>query len=264
MSAAPFAVDSSPFDLGPRDACCGALVLHGLTGTPYEVRPLGEALSRAGLRALGPALPGHNQTPEQLSRVRYEEWLAAARVALAELRSEHARVALVGLSLGGLISLALAGEASPDALAVIATPLRLRSRLLPLLPALRRAVPYMRKRRGSDIRDEAARARHPSYDRMPLASVEQLRRLQAHVRSNLVRVKAPILIAHGVFDAVAHPDDARELAAGVGSQHRELLWLPSSAHVVPVDLDGLILAEAIADHCARFTGKSESGAPEQS
>jgi carboxylesterase len=254
VSAAPFEVDSRPFDLGPRDAASGALVLHGLTGTPYEVRPLGEALARTGLRALGPALPGHNQTPEALSRVRYEEWLQAARDALTGLRAQHERVALVGLSLGGLLSLALASEERLDALAVIATPLRLRSRLLPLLPVLRRAMPYRRKLRGSDIRDDAARARHPSYDRMPLASVQQLRRLQDFVRKSLAKVRAPILIAHGVFDATASPDDAREIASGVGSLHRELLWLPSSAHVVPVDLDGLILAEAVAEHCIRFAG----------
>ena len=77
-------------------------------------------------------------------------------------------------------------------------------------------------------------------------------------------MRAPILIAHGVFDATAAPDDAREIASGVGSLHRELLWLPSSAHVVPVDLDGLILAEAVAEHCVRFTGTGEPRPAEQS
>jgi hypothetical protein len=49
-------VDAAPFDLGDgRDA---ALCLHGLTGTPYEIRPIGEALAAAGVRAIGPLLPG--------------------------------------------------------------------------------------------------------------------------------------------------------------------------------------------------------------
>jgi len=246
------AVDASPFDLGPRDARVAVLCLHGLTGTPYEVRPLAEALADAGLRAVGPALPGHNETPEALSRVRHPEWLAAARTALASLRAEHARVALVGLSLGGLISLSLAAESQVDAVAVVGTPLRLRIPLLPLLPAVRRVVPFVRKTRGSDICDEAARARHPSYDRMPLASVGELRRLQAFVRSRLARIQAPILVAHGLRDATAHPDDARVILAAVGSVQRELLWLASSGHVVPVDRDGPRLALAVAAHCVRF------------
>lgn len=253
MTTKPAAeVDSSPFDLGPRDARVAVLCLHGLTGTPYEVRPLGQALADAGLRALGPALPGHNQTPEALSRVRHGEWLAAARAALEALRAGHDRVALVGLSLGGLISLSLAAESRVDAVAVVGTPLRLRIPLLPLLPALRRVVPFVRKTRGSDICDEAARARHPSYDRMPLASVGELRRLQASVRGCLARIQAPILVAHGLHDATAHPDDARAIMAAVGSVQRELLWLASSGHVVPVDRDGPRLALAVAAHCARF------------
>jgi carboxylesterase len=245
-------VEAGAFDLGPRGARAAALCLHGLTGTPYEVRPLGESLARAGLRAVGPDLPGHNQTPEALSRVRHGEWLDAAREALEALRACHARVAVVGLSLGGLLSLVLASETPIDAVAVVGTPLRLRIPFLPLLPAVRRVVPFVRKAAGSDIRDAEARARHPSYDRMPLASVEQLRALQGLVRRRLGRVRAPILVAHGLLDVTAHPDDARAILESVGSSEREILWLESSAHVATVDRDGPRLAAAVAAHCARF------------
>jgi esterase/lipase len=87
---------------------------------------------------------------------------------------------------------------------------------------------------------------------MPLASVEQLCALQAAVRRSLGRVRAPILVAHGLQDSTAHPDDARAILAAVGSAEREILWLESSAHVVPVDRDGPRLAAAIAAHCVRF------------
>ena len=79
MPAAEPKVDTAPFDL-PGSKRVAALCLHGLTGTPYEVRPHGEALSQAGIRAVGPALPGHNETPQSLARVRYQQWLEAARV----------------------------------------------------------------------------------------------------------------------------------------------------------------------------------------
>ena len=252
MSGAAERVEFDAFDLGAPDARAAVLCLHGLTGTPYEVRPLGEAIARAGLRAFGPALPGHLRTPEELSRVRHGEWLEAARDALEGLRATHRRVAVVGLSLGGLLSLALAAERAVDAIAVVGTPLRLRIPLLPLLPAVRRVKPFVRKAAGSDIRDADARARHPSYDRMPLASVEQLRALQALVRRQLAQVRAPILVAHGLLDATAHPDDARVILQAVGSATREILWLESSGHVVPVDRDGPRLAAAVAMHCARF------------
>ena len=79
-----------------------------------------------------------------------------------------------------------------------------------------------------------------------------MRAAGAGARSDFARIRAPILVAHGLLDATAHPDDARAILAAVGSLARELLWLESSAHVVPVDRDGPRLAAAIAAHCARF------------
>lgn len=249
MSAAVEPVDAGAFDLGQgRDA---ALCLHGLTGTPYEVRPLGAALAAHGVRALGPLLPGHGGAPEALAAVDHREWLDAVRTAHQRLCREHVRVSVVGLSLGGLLALALAAERTLDALVAIATPLRLRSRWVGLLPLARRLRAHVPKRRGSDIRDAAARARHPSMGVMPLAGAYELVRLQRRVRAVLDRVRAPILVAHGCLDATAHPDDARWIAGHVASGERELLWLANSGHVVPVDHDGPELAEAVVRFCTR-------------
>ena len=144
-----------------------------------------------------------------------------------------------------------AAAADVDALVVIGTPLHLRTRLLPLLPLARFLWPYFAKRRGSDIRDPAARARQPSMAVMPSASVSELVRLQQRTRALLGRIQAPILIAHGVLDATVPPGDAQEIAAEVASSERELLWLSNSGHVVPVDYDGPELARATVDFLTR-------------
>jgi len=243
-------VDVAPFRLsGARNAA--VLCLHGLTGTPYEVRPLGEACAARGLTAVGPALPGHNGSLEALARVRAEAWLEAARGELVELRRQHERVFVAGLSMGGLLGLALAAEGALDGLAVVGTPLRLRAPLALLVPLLKHLFPYVRKAGGSDIQDEAARARHPSYTAMPLESVHQLLRLQRSVRGLLDRVRAPILVAHGARDRTARPADARRILDRVASRERELLLLAESGHVVPVDRDGPVLANAVAEFFER-------------
>jgi carboxylesterase len=239
-------VDSAPFDL-PGSGRAAALCLHGLTGTPYEVRPLGVAIAAAGIRALGPVLPGHNETPERLAKVRYTDWLDAARSHLHALRAECDRVFVVGLSLGGLLALALAEEEPVDALVVIGTPLKLYHPLACLIPLLKYIRPLPRKRIGSDIRDDAARQRHPSYDRMPLHSVCELQRLQRRVRPRLAQITAPILVAHGAYDRTANPSDAATIRDAVSSELREYILLASSGHIVPVDVDGPDLASAVAD-----------------
>ena len=251
VEAAPVGVDPSPFDL-PGHGRAAALCLHGLTGTPYEVRPIGEALSAAGIAALGPALPGHNETPEHLSRVTHAEWLAAGREALLRLRETHARVFVVGLSMGGLVSLALAAEERVDAAVVVGVPLRLRQPAVRLVPFARRFVRFVSKAVGSDIRDPDARARHPSYDRMPLAAIHELLRLQRRVRALLPRVEAPLLVAHGALDRTAHPDDAHEILRGVSSTDREHLALPDSGHVVPVDRDAPRFVAAAVEFLRRY------------
>lgn len=238
--------DPAPFDL-PGSGRAAALCLHGLTGTPYEVRPLGEALSGAGIRAVGPALPGHNQTPRQLAEVHHEQWLEAARSRLAELREQHDRVFCLGLSMGGLITLALAAEGGVAAAVAVGTPLRLRQPLAALVPVLRYLVPFPRKRVGSDIRDLAARERHPSYDVMPLAAVRQLQRLQARVRPLLPRITVPLLVAHGALDRTADPADSRVIFERVRSAERRHLVFEDSGHVVPVDRGGQRLAEAVVE-----------------
>ena len=236
--------DPGPFDIGTGDI--GVLCLHGLTGRPYEIRPVAEALARAGMRALGPALVGHEGDPEALTRIAFGEWLDGVREAYQGLCREHERVRVVGLSLGGLLSLALAAEEPVDALAVIGTPMALRFPIPQLVPVLRRAFRYVPKR-GSNIADPHARARHPGYDVMPLQAVHELTRLQAHVRSGLARIEAPILIAHGALDTTANPQDVHIIESEISSKRREVLLLERSAHIVSVDHDGPALAEAVSE-----------------
>ncbi len=245
--------DPAAFDLAGGSANgAAALCLHGLTGTPYEVRPLGEALAARGLRALGPALPGHNQTPEDLARSTQNQWVEAARAHLAALRADHTRVFAVGLSMGGLLSLMMAAEGRVDAVVVVGTPLSLPRPVRWLVPLAKHFHPFLVKREGSDVRDRAARARHPSYDVMPLHSVHELVRLQRRVRARLGRVRCPILVAHGALDRTANPRDAHEIRDRVGSEKRELLVLDASGHVVPVDYDGEALARATAEFLGQY------------
>jgi len=250
------AVDAAAFDLPGCGSAAGrgraaALCLHGLTGTPYEVRPLAEALAARGIRAVGPALPGHNETPEALAATPHTAWVEAARRHLRGLRAEHEAVFALGLSMGGLVTLLLAAEEEVDAAVVVGTPLALRAPWPALIPILKHVVPIARKRGGSDIRDEAARLRHPGYAAMPLTSVHELMRLQRRVREALPRVRAPLLVAHGAHDRTANPADARAILERVASPKRELLWLEDSGHVVPVDRDGPALAEAAAEFAMR-------------
>jgi carboxylesterase len=255
MSAAErVEVDSAAFDFRPRGRQANgaaALCLHGLTGTPYEVRPVAEALVARGVRARGPWMAGHEEGVEVLSKTPWQAWVDEARRELDALRAEHDRVFLVGMSMGGLASLRLAETEEIDAMVVIGTPLVLAPPVPQLLPLLRYFVSSQTKKGGSDIRDPAARARHPSMTEMPFSAVAELISLQSHVIPELAKVRAPILVAHGRFDRTARPRDAERIIQEVGSSDKELFYLERSGHVATVDYDGPALARAAADFLGR-------------
>src|SRR3954467_4041821 len=98
---------ADPFALGTGPDAC--LLLHGLTGSPAEVRPVGEALAQAGFRVLGPMLPGHGTSPEDLYTVTREQMIHAAESALASLNGAR-RIFVGGLSMGALLTLHLAAK----------------------------------------------------------------------------------------------------------------------------------------------------------
>lgn len=245
-------VDVSPFDLAPQGDAAGAgnaaaLCLHGLTGTPYEVRPIAEALAARGVRAVGIWMAGHNGTVADLARTTHQAWLGRAREALEALRRDHERVFLVGVSMGGVVSLRLAQETPVDGIVTVGTPLALPPPIPQLIPLLR-LFSQGRTKRGSGVADPEALARHPGFPVMPYASVHELIRLQRRVARALDRIEVPILVAHGLLDETARPQDARRLYASVGTPEADkaLLLLERSAHVATVDYDGPALARRAA------------------
>ena len=210
-------VDASAFDLRPEPELANgaaALCLHGLTGTPYEMRPIAQALVARGIRARGPLGAGHEEGPQRLAATPHRAWLDAARSEFEALRRDCERVFLVGVSMGGLLCLRLAQTARVDALVVVGTPLVLPPPIPQLLPLLRRVMRF-RKKRAADIQNPEARARHPGHRLTPLDAVAELIALQGEVIPELAAISAPILVAHGKKDRTARPRDARRIHAGV-------------------------------------------------
>src|SRR3982751_654942 len=110
--------DKSPLSIAGDGR--GVLCLHGITGTPFEVRPLAEALGRRGCTVVAPTLAGHGGTLRDLAasgwrgRVRSGGggvgWFRSAEEALDDLRARvgGGPVAICGFSMGGLLALRLA------------------------------------------------------------------------------------------------------------------------------------------------------------
>jgi carboxylesterase len=247
--------DKAPLFL--RGGARGVLCLHGFTGTPFEVRPVAEALAGRGFSVSAPVLAGHGGTLEQLNGTRWPDWFGSAEAALQALLEEvgGAPVALAGFSLGGLLALHLARQrpASVAALAVIAAPLRLRGyqvhavRALSRLPALLRRGPLavLPKFGGYDVLDDEMKRQNPGLPGMPIAGIASLIDLGEVVRRELPDIRTPVLVAHGERDRTVPLGDSLELAGTIGSTVIERLFLPRSGHLAAIDVERSTLIETV-------------------
>ena len=98
----------------PRGA---AVMLHGLTDSPYSLRHIARLYRDAGFIVVGLRLPGHGTTPGALTDVTWQQWLAATRLAVREARRlvpEDESLHLVGYSAGGGLALKYALDGLTD------------------------------------------------------------------------------------------------------------------------------------------------------
>jgi len=107
---AHFAQDwNRSYVMEPDRKPAGAVVLlHGLTDSPYSLRHLAKLYRDRGFVAIGVRLPGHGTVPAGLTDVRWEDWMAATRLAIREARRRApvpAPLHLVGFSNGGALAM---------------------------------------------------------------------------------------------------------------------------------------------------------------
>ena len=95
------------FLLPADEPACGALLLHGLSDSPYLMRSLGEAIHRRGVTVLGLRLPGHGTAPGGLLSTCWQDWLAATAYGIDRLRErlEGRPLWIVGFSTGATLAL---------------------------------------------------------------------------------------------------------------------------------------------------------------
>jgi carboxylesterase len=232
-----------------------ALVVHGFTGTPFEMASLVPPLAASGWSVEVPRLPGHGTHPRDLTDVRARDWQAFVAERYRRLRARHRRVAVIGLSMGGALARSLLAEpVPPDVVVSLAAPWRLAD------PMARRLLPWLRRSRvaahlawlkdgGSDLLDPVAAADPVNYRWAPLSAVAELDRLLRRLRRP-IKARAPLraLVLHGRADHTALPDGAPRVLAAFGPQAQGY-WLPRSGHVVTRDLEQAEVARIVAAFC---------------
>src|SRR6056297_724630 len=92
------------FEAGDR----AVLLLHGFTGHSADVRMIGRYLEKKGYTSHAPIYKGHGVPPEELVQTGPKDWWQDVQAGLKHLKDKgYEKIAVVGLSLGGVFSLKL-------------------------------------------------------------------------------------------------------------------------------------------------------------
>jgi alpha-beta hydrolase superfamily lysophospholipase len=86
----------------------GALLLHGLTDSPYSLRKVASILKRENFYVLGLRLPGHGTIPAGIASASWQDWMAAVKIGVRHVVKQtggEKPFIMVGYSNGGALSL---------------------------------------------------------------------------------------------------------------------------------------------------------------
>jgi carboxylesterase len=252
----PIACTAPEFYLpGGRD---GVLLIHGLSGTPTEMRFVGKGLQRAGFTVYAPRLAGHCADELALLATGWEDWYASVETAAERLRDRVDRMFVAGLSMGAVLTLALAARRPllMEGVALYGVTFRYDGWSIPKIARLAFLLPLAtrlgigRDRRFCEsfpygIKDERTRQRIVECMRagdsaaagllgIPWPSLAQAYELAASVRRELSAVVTPCLILHAEHDDIADVRNARMTAARV-SGPVDLRVFTDSYHMLTLD-----------------------------
>lgn len=239
------------FFLGKPDqpAC---LLIHGFTGTPKEMRWMGDYLNGQGFTCLGIRLAGHATRPKDMVRSRWTDWTASVEDGYNLLRGVTDRIFLVGLSMGGALSLLMSTRLDPRVRGVVAmsTPFELPARY----PAWEIRVfsyfkSYMQKSKGAPGEgwfDKNAFAEHVSYPLNPIRSASELQSMLGRMQQSLPKINVPVLLIHSKDDPYVLPENMPRIYERLGASDKEMLWVTGSGHVVTRDAARKKVFEAAA------------------
>lgn len=233
----------------------GCVLVHGFTGTPKEMRWMGEYLAARGRTVLGVRLAAHATRPEDMNRADWRDWVASVEDGWNLLSGCTSRIFLLGLSMGGMLSLYCASYLPVAGVVVMATPHHLpddpRLRFVRLLSLL---MPF-REKGPDDWRDPSVAARHVSYPADPTRSYAELKSLAQAMQAALPRVTSPALLIYSREDktVLASDQHMEKINAALGSQEKHTLWIDNSSHVVTEDANRQQVFEAAAEFIEAHT-----------
>ena len=240
--AEPMSVDGGPV---------GVLVLHGFTGNPQSMRPLADAFAAAGHSVEMPLLTGHGTVVEDMLDTTWADWSADAEAAYERLAARTEQVVVVGLSMGGSLTLWLATR-HPELPGIICVnpATQAAAEVREVIQAMVDSGDEVMVGIGSDVADPDSP--ESAYADTPLRPLLSMFDAANGIQADLPKITCPLLLFTSPQDHVVPPGDSDYLAEQV-SGPVERISCDRSYHVATLDYDKDMIIERSLDFIEKVT-----------
>lgn len=259
------------------------VLIHGLTGTPNEMRFLANFFHKQGYSVLCPRLANHGEPLEILKKSNWQDFHGSVREAFQKLKhkNEHKAIYAAGLSMGALLALLLADEFPKDVKAV--------SCLSPTLfydgwniPWSRHLLPlaywtplknffYFKEEAPYGIKNQRIREKiHRYYKDVTLSNIGDVsqfgypyfpvRLLNEHrllvkaLTKKLGGIKIPVQIIQAKEDDTTSVKNAQFVYDRISSPIKEIVLLENSYHIITADQERAKVSHEILEFFRRNSG----------
>lgn len=213
----------------------GVLLIHGYTGTPAEMRLLGDYLQQEGYTVLGVRLPGHGTEPWALNEIQWQNWYEEVEKGFYRLQQSCREVMVAGLSMGGLLAMVTAAKLPVTKAVFMAAPIYVQDWRAPLLPLLKYFIPYLKKKKRNYF---TAEKYNIAYNVMPVKPLSSLFALIKLCKNEMLpQITIPCLVMQSTKEHTVKPSSAFYIYAHLGSKRKELVWYHQSGHILTLDIE---------------------------
>lgn len=220
----------------------GCLLVHGFTGSPYEMKEMANYLAENNITVYVPLLKGHGTNPQDMFKTNWLDWQQSVSAAYLKMKSECKKIFICGLSMGAALSLHSASHYKDiSGVISLSAPIFLDDPKLILLPLAKtfpiKAIYKYDKKIGTDIKDEKAKSQMVCYDKTPVPCVISLVDFLNHLKADLQFIECPSLIMHAKEDHLVPYRNAKYIYDNISAKDKEIITLNNSYHVITMDFD---------------------------
>ncbi|WKA60251.1 alpha/beta fold hydrolase [Planococcus shenhongbingii] len=210
------------------------LLLHSFTSNPSDMKKLGRHLQKNQYSCYAPVYSGHGLPAEDLLKYGPSDWWQDALGGYQLLKDKgFDKIAVIGLSLGGVLALKAAQELEVAGVVTMSVPIQREAAFL------QKRVFYYAKRykqlEGKEA-DQIQLEMDGLHD-LPVDSLVEFQQLIDRTRDNLTQITSPIRILYGELDEPLYQESAEMIFQSVASDHKTVKGYPNSKHLMTLGPD---------------------------